>query len=393
MATEPAEPAVQGVPDIDDQPFFEASSDARSRYGRFNLGIVGGTGVGKSSLVNAVFGRDDAKVGKGLPVTKGVHYFHDESLGIWDFEGFEIGTSESPAETLRANLEKIRKGPAEQQIAVVWYCVLSAAHRLTEADISLIRDLDAGGFPVILVLTKVNWTKNSITGRRTSSKDTEEFRAWLEDPVDGSGKSIEIPIQRVILTATQGNQGKGAGHGLGELVAETLALSPEDEKDAFRIAQRLNLPWKRDMARPVIAAASAAAAVAAAVPIPVADAAALAPIQMAMMGRIAAIYDLEIKAMLSGSTVAQLGAQITGKALARSFIKLIPGAGSVVNAAVAFALTGATGEGWLRLCERVHSGDVDLSQVSDVWRDYSPTVVSIVKKLVEQKVSRNPDLT
>lgn len=390
MATEPAERAAEGVPDIDNQPFIEANSEARSRYGRFNLAIIGGTGVGKSSLVNAVFGWDHAKVGKGLPVTSGVDYYHDKSLGIWDFEGFEIGSSRSPAETLRGHLKTISERPAEQQIAVVWYCVLSKADRLTQTDIDLIRELDTAGLPVILVLTKVDWMKNSITGRYKAPKDTEEFRAWLEDPVDASGNSIEIPIQRVILTAARGNQGKGAGHGLGELVAETLALSPEDEKDAFRIAQRLNLPWKRDMARPVIATAASAAAVAAAVPIPIADAVALAPIQMVMMGRIAAIYDLEFKAMLSGSAVAQLGAQIAGKALARSFIKLIPGAGNAVNAAVAFALTGATGEGWLRLCERVHTGEVDPSQVSDVWRDYSPAVVTIIKKMIEQKVSHNP---
>jgi len=387
MANAPSEPKSGAGPGIDDRPFIDANSQARSRYGRFNLAIVGGTGVGKSSLVNAVFGRDEAKVGKGLPVTKGVHYFHDESLGIWDFEGFEIGTSESPAETLRANLKTISKRPAEEQIAVVWYCVLSTADRLTQTDINLIRELDSGGFPVILVLTKVNWTKNPVTGKYSTSKDTEQFRAWLEKPVDGRGNSIDIPVKRVVLTAARGNQGKGAGHGLGDLVAETLTLSPEDEKDAFRIAQRLNLPWKRGMARPVIAAAAAAAGTTAAVPIPIADAVALAPIQMAMMGRIAAIYDLDMKAMMSGSAVAQLGAQIAGKALARSFVKLIPGAGTVVNAAVAIALTASTGEGWLRLCERVHTGEVDLSRVSEVWRDYSPTLVSIIKKLVEQRLS------
>jgi uncharacterized protein (DUF697 family)/GTP-binding protein EngB required for normal cell division len=387
MPKEPAQPPVEEGPEIDDQPFIEANSDARSRYGRFNLAIIGGTGVGKSSLVNAVFGRDDAKVGKGLPVTKGVHYFHDESLGIWDFEGFEIGTRESPSELLRANLQKISKRPSEEQIAVVWYCVLSTSDKLTKADIDMIRELDSAGFPVILVLTKVAWTKNPITGHYSPSNDVEEFRAWIEAPADEAGISIEIPIQSVILTSTKGIQGKGAGHGLGDLVAQTLALSPEDEKDAFRIAQRLNLPWKRDMARRVIAAAAGAAALAAAAPIPVADAVTLAPIQMAMMGRIAAIYGLDIKAMLSGSTVAQLGAQIAGKALARSFIKLIPGAGSVINAAVATALTGSTGEGWLRLCEGVYKGDVDLSKVEDVWRDYSPTVVSIIKKLVEKRVS------
>src|SRR5690606_27011959 len=152
----------------------------------------------------------------------------------------------------------------------------------------------------------------------------------------------------------------------------TLALSPDDEKDAFRIAQRLNLPWKRHMARPVITAAASAAAAAAAAPIPVTDATALAPIQLAMMGRIATIYDLELQTMLSPAGLAQLATQITGQALARSFIKLIPGAGSVINASVAFALTAATGKGWLRLCERVHTGKLDMSRVGDSWHEFSP---------------------
>jgi len=86
---------------IDEQPFLEASSKSKSRYGRFNLAVIGGSGVGKSSLVNAVFGRNLAKVGKGLPVTRGVQYYEDDSLGIWDVEGFEIGSSMSPAEHYR----------------------------------------------------------------------------------------------------------------------------------------------------------------------------------------------------------------------------------------------------------------------------------------------------
>lgn len=392
MTAEPSgrssELSSENPPQIDDRPFTAATDEAKRRYGRFNLAIVGGTGVGKSSLVNAVFGRDAARVGKGMPVTSGVNYYHDASLGIWDFEGFEIGSARSPAETLRGHLATIARRPADEQIGVVWYCIASTADRLTVPDIEMIRELHAAGLPVILVLTKVVWSRNPLTGRYRASPDVEAFRDWLENPVDADGAPIYLPVRRVILTAARDTHGKGAGHGLGELVAETLALAPAHEKDAFRIAQRLNLPWKREMARPVIAAAMAAAAAAAAVPIPVADAATLAPIQLTMMGRIAAIYELELTAMLSPAGVAQLGAQFAGRALAHSFVKLIPVAGSAVNAAVASAITGATGEGWMRLCERVHTGKIDIGQISNSWGDFSPTIATVLGKFAEQKLTR-----
>ncbi|WP_323985998.1 DUF697 domain-containing protein [Microbacterium plantarum] len=370
----------------DERAFAEASSDARSRYGRFNLAVIGGTGVGKSSLVNAVFGRDLAKVGKGLPVTRGVKYYNDSALGIWDIEGFEIGSAAPPPDILRGHLRTISERPAIEQVSVVWYCVLSQLPRLTQPDIDMIRELDKAGLPVILVLTKVDWIKNPVTGKRSAPDDVTEFQEWLEEPVDAEGRPIHIPIERVILTSTTGKHGKGKGHGLGELVAETLTLSPDNEKDAFRIAQRLNLPWKRELARPVITGAAGAAAGAAAVPVPVADAMVLAPIQLAMMGRIAAIYDLELTTMMSAGALAQLGVQISGQALARSFLKLIPGAGSVINAGVAFALTAATGEAWLRLCENVHTGKIDVSKVTDSWGDYAPGLLEVLRKIAERRV-------
>ena len=97
---------------IDEQPFLDATAEAKSKFGRFNLAIIGSSGVGKSSLVNAVFGRDWAKVGKGLPVTRGVQYFNDDSLGIWDVEGFEIGSQVPPAEQLRAHLCLLYTSPS-----------------------------------------------------------------------------------------------------------------------------------------------------------------------------------------------------------------------------------------------------------------------------------------
>lgn len=107
------------------------------------------------------------------------------------------------------------------------------------------------------------------------------------------------------------------------------------------------------------------------------------------MGRIAAIYELELKTLMSAATLAQLGAQVAGRALATSFLKLIPGAGSAVNASVAFALTAATGEAWMRLCEAVHTGKIKPSEVGEEWKAYSPTLVSVVQKLLAQPSGRS----
>ncbi|MDQ1176205.1 GTPase family protein [Microbacterium sp. SORGH_AS_0421] len=377
------------TPDLDQKAFIEASSEAKSRYGRFNLAIVGASGVGKSSLVNAVFGRDWAKVGRGLPVTRGVHFYSDESLGIWDVEGFEIGSPIPPDQQLRNHLDAIAAHPGDHQISVVWYCVKANDDRLTPADIAMIRELDARGLPVILVLTKVDWIKNPITGHQSVAKDVEAFVDWLNDPVDANtGERLRIPYRQVILTSTRDKHGKGKGHGLGDLVTQTLELAPERDKDAFRIAQRLNLPWKREMARPIIAAAAAAAAGAASVPLPVSDAVTLAPIQLTMMGRIAAIYDLEVKTMLSAGALAQFGVQVAGRALATSFLKLIPGAGIVVNAAVAGALTAATGESWLKICELLHTGKIDVRKLDQEWAKYAPNFMDVAKKLLERRVMK-----
>lgn len=369
---------------VDDDGFVEGISEAKQKYGRFNLAIIGNTGVGKSSLVNAVFGSQRADVGLGLPVTRGVRYYADDSFGMWDFEGFEIGSEKSPAETLHSHLQTIAQCPADQQISVVWYCVLHNSDRLTPPDIEMIRELDRAGLPVVLVLTKVEWTKHPISGKYRAPEGTERFREWLENPYSGA-ESIDLPVRHVALTSAVSRDGKGTGHGLGDLVAKTLELVPADTQDSFRIAQRLNLPWKRELSRKVMLASSTAAGAAAATPIPAADAATLAPIQMTMMGRIAFIYDLELKTMASPSVLGQLASQLSGQALARSFIKIIPVAGIVLNASVASAITAAAGEGWMRLCEKVHTGEIDLSQVEEVISEFAPTVRSLLKNMMSQK--------
>ena len=64
------------------------------------------------------------------------------------------------------------------------------------------------------------------------------------------------------------------------------------------------------------------------------------------------------------------------------------GAGNAVNASVAAALTVAMGEGWMRLCEQVHTGKLDLAKVGDSWGEYVPGALDVVRKMAEQRVGK-----
>jgi hypothetical protein len=70
--------------------------------------LVGATGVGKSSTLNALFGGEIAKVGEGVdPETmKVVHYQLNDSLRIWDSPGLGDGlvSDKSHAKTIADNL-------------------------------------------------------------------------------------------------------------------------------------------------------------------------------------------------------------------------------------------------------------------------------------------------
>lgn len=57
-----------------------------------NILLCGATGVGKSSLVNDVFGENLAAIGAGEPVTRGTHRYEGETITIFDSEGYEIGS-------------------------------------------------------------------------------------------------------------------------------------------------------------------------------------------------------------------------------------------------------------------------------------------------------------
>ena len=366
--TEPNE-----LPEVDaERAFSQGFSEGVELLGRFNLAIVGDTGVGKSSLVNAIFGTERAETGMGKPIYKaegGAEYFlsSDEVFGVWDFEGFEHGRDKAPKETLAKRLKENQKAGNDRHIHVAWFCWDASSSRVTDGHRTLIDLLIKAGIPVIGVLTKAH------ARGATVSTQQREFAQWIEN------ENLGLADPRVYLTASVADEELGFDqYGLHELLDATVRVAPDAVGDAIARAQVIDANAKRDLAWKWIVATSGTAATVAATPIPIASSAVLTPLQLGLFGKIAAIYGLSIKSTVgSGAGMLQLGVAITGKTAAQSLVKLVPGVGSVINASVAAVWTAASGLAWQQVCEKIAENPDQERTFSEFMGMYGPAVQTL----------------
>lgn len=320
--------------------------------GRFNLGIFGKTGVGKSTLINAVFGEEVAQTGIGEPVTMDSHLYVDKhgTLGLIDTRGLEIGHDDKAIEKdLTKSIEAMRRKPVNDQIHAAWYCVRGMDRRFEDSEAAVISTLDKLGVPVIVVFTQVPMRDGRI--HPDALELAEQLRARHLPIVDG----------RPFFTFAMRDQFTDQPpYGLVELMQATFQAAPEAVHGALAAAQKVDLQAKAKAAQAFIGASAAGAATVAASPIPFSDAALLVPLQLGMMARIAQLYGLRFDRAALLAIASTSIATSAGRASVTSLIKLIPGAGTVaggaVNATVASTFTFAMGQAWLTVCQRALGG-------------------------------------
>ena len=325
-----------------------------SLMGRFNLGVFGKTGVGKSTLINAVFGEEVADTGIGAPVTQdsklytGVH----GSLGLIDTRGWEMGHDDKDVlKDLRKFVADRRALPLSEQMHAAWYCVRALDRRFEESEAQFIRALDALDVPVMLVFTQVPVRDGQF------HPDAVALARHVE--------SLGLPIvgERPFMTYALRDPFAGQpSYGLTELLNATFLVVPDAVHAALAAAQKIDLDAKARQGQKQIAASVAAAAAATAVPIPFSAAALLVPIQLAMMSRIAQLYGVPFDRAAVMAIASTTLATSAGRNTAAGLLKMIPGAGSVaggvINASVASGFTLAMGQAWLSVVQKASGGEV-----------------------------------
>ena len=332
--------------------FQEAFGKRQSEVGRFNLAIFGKTGVGKSTLINAIFGEDVAKTGIGEPVTTAnrLHVHRSGTLGIFDTIGLEIGKdSRDIISDLREYVHATRQEPLEDQIHVAWYCVRFADRRFEDAEADFIKEVRELGIPVVLVMTQAPMRQGTL------HPDSITFASEID------GRRLPVADGHIFATMASPDPFLGSeAHGLLDVLDVTFRVAPEGVASALDAAQRVDMKRKDRDALETIWAATTAAGAAGAVPIPFSDAAVLVPIQLGMMAAIAVTYGVEVDRATTAAIAATTAASSGGRILAGSLLKLLPGLGSAVggaiNGAVAATLTFSMGAAWASVCHQIAEG-------------------------------------
>jgi predicted GTPase/uncharacterized protein (DUF697 family) len=301
-----------------------------------NILVVGATGTGKSSLINAVFGSKLADVGVGFPVTKDFNFYSNGLVNIYDSAGYELDEGSSFVNNIFKFLDEKQTAGIEEQIHIVWYVINAASARVQEFDFVIIQKIWQYGIPTIIILSQADRASNEeITGVKDALKD---FHLTNSDDV------IEVSASPLIV------RGKPICEpfGLEELVAKTLKQLPEIYADAVRIAQVVNLKSKRKLAWKLITAAAAASFGSAFIPIPGASTGANLAVQASLVVSIAAVYGFgdsrkflqQTYESVSTRTLVSFTGTTLGLDVLRSLIPLVGSAIAGGTAATVIVITG-----------------------------------------------------
>lgn len=347
------------------QDAINAIADKVKNLNTLNIIVAGKTGVGKSTLINAVFREKMAEVGIGKPVTTHMRKITKKGvpLAIYDTRGFELGR-EVQMKVKEEVVDTINKGLAthdiNKAIHCIWYCINTASNRVEPEEIEWLRELAKDNqitqVPIIIVLTQ-----------SFSQKKAKEMRQLLIDE--------NLDVVQIVPVLAEDYEIDGLGiaksYGLDVLIRIMGESLPEELMDTLQNVQIACLEEKKRYAQAAIATAALTATGEGAAPIPFSDCALLIPTQIGMIATITVIFGFDVnKSILTAlisSTIGAGGATVLGKTIVSNLLKFIPGAGTVaggaISAGTAGVITAALGEAYVAVMERVFKGEMKIEDL------------------------------
>lgn len=205
-----------------------------------NILVAGITGTGKSTLLNAIFGKNLAETGTGRPVTEHMSEYHSEDIPIriWDTVGLELDSEKTRKSIgdICAKIAEMAEHPDPyDKVHAIWYCINSNSKRYQGAELEFIKKLHSLGVPFIIVMTQCHESIDVV----------DAFQREIEKINDSMGLN-DVDVVQVMATPY-----KVRGplviepFGLDELVSLTCKKLPEFIVKGFVAAQKVSQREKR----------------------------------------------------------------------------------------------------------------------------------------------------
>lgn len=314
-----------------------------------NVIIIGNTGEGKSTLINAVLNLNISMTGVGDPVTQEIFSYKvpKSQLCLFDTKGFEVESSQDTVDTVSQFINKcLKDADPNKRVHCVWLCVSAQSSRWQSVQQKFINLCGELGIPCIVTVTQsyadyeqyvefiqANVPENvpviPVLAKPLGLPDGSTIDAWgvsnLLELTKAVGNAFRLQIisqEKMESKAMSNNQG------------QVFQVAAELAK-ALNLAADENLPGKL---AGIVKLHAGIAVGSAFIPVPGADMAAAAANIWTMYVRINKELELPfsenlIKSIATG-IVTNLGAAVITSMMVGSALKFIPGLGSVGGAAV-----------------------------------------------------------
>lgn len=345
-----------------------------------NILVIGDSGVGKSTLINAVLGEEIAESGFGdKGTTKELKVYESDVLDfrIIDTVGFEPSFFKrmwAINAVKKWSKNAVKEGKENSDINVIWFCVEGTSSKLFPETIKSLAKATSiyPSVPIIVVITK-SYSKPE------REKNIQMVKEVFEKQKNAKNLKGIIPVVALIYEIDE--EQFVAQEGITELIDMTYNLIPEGMQAAKKDIEAFKLNRKRSFAQTAIATFTLSAVAIAAIPIPLSDAVLLSPLEIGEINSLAKIYgiknDKNSKRFLN--SVVEAGTVGVAAKAAINALKAIPAinlAASVINAAVAGAIVLGIGEVCVYTYEQIYLGNKSLDDVD--W----------INKIIELKLNK-----
>jgi len=268
--------------------------------------MIGDVNTGKSSTINQLIGDEVANVGSTPGETVIIDkYKYKDKIIFADTPGLDDINNKNSEETLKFYKEA----------DIILFFLNAAGTVFSEGERKSFEKIRKVNKNIIFVMNKID-----------AAEDIPKLVKYVQDNTNYDFKITPISSK--------------TGENIDMLRNAILDILKKEKKD---ILFAKHIKEKSSTANKWILAAASSASLVGAAPIPGSDIIPITGIQVGLMVRLAALYDMPLsKDRAKELAVASLTGNI-GKSLFRQVVKFIPGAGSIAGASIAGSMTLALG--------------------------------------------------